>query len=132
MGPRAGLDRRKSCTHRDLIPDHPACNQSLYQLSYPAHTWSQETLIIYLFYIHSIIIYGILWDNLPCSIKIFRIKKNIRRIITNSRVGIPSEIYLKDENVTFIFTTHIILSLYKVNYKHLYIAEMEIHNFNAR
>ena len=27
----------KSRPHRDLIPDHPACSQSLYQLSYPAH-----------------------------------------------------------------------------------------------
>ena len=28
---------RKSCPHQDLIPDHPACSQSLYWLSYPAH-----------------------------------------------------------------------------------------------
>ena len=37
------------------------------------------------FYMNSIIIYGIFWDNLPSSIKIFRIPKNIIRIITNSR-----------------------------------------------
>ena len=76
---------RISCTHRDLIPDRPARSQSLYRLSYPAHTLFQETLIIYLFYMHSIIIYGIFLDNLPSSIKIFRIQKNIIRIITNSR-----------------------------------------------
>ena len=28
----------KSRPHRDLIPDRPARSQSLYQLSYPAHT----------------------------------------------------------------------------------------------
>jgi len=28
----------KSRPHRDLIPDHPACSQLLYRLSYPAHT----------------------------------------------------------------------------------------------
>ena len=29
---------RKSRSHRDLIPDRPAHSQSLYRLSYPAHT----------------------------------------------------------------------------------------------
>jgi len=36
----------KSRPHRDSIPDPPACIQSLYQLSYPAHMkalWSTET-----------------------------------------------------------------------------------------
>jgi len=28
----------KSRPHRDSIPDHPACSQSLYRLSYPAHS----------------------------------------------------------------------------------------------
>ena len=28
----------KSRPHRDSIPDRPACSQSLYRLSYPAHT----------------------------------------------------------------------------------------------
>ena len=28
---------RKSCPHRDLIPERPAHSQSLYRLSYPAH-----------------------------------------------------------------------------------------------
>ena len=28
----------KSCPHRDSIPDSPACSQSLYRLSYRAHT----------------------------------------------------------------------------------------------
>ena len=29
---------RKSHPHWDSIPDRPACSQSLYRLSYPAHT----------------------------------------------------------------------------------------------
>ena len=38
VGPRAGLDGRKSRPHRDSIPDRPARSQSLYRLSYSAHT----------------------------------------------------------------------------------------------
>jgi hypothetical protein len=37
VGPRAGLDRRKISSQPDLIPDHPAHSQSLYQLHY-THT----------------------------------------------------------------------------------------------
>ena len=39
MGPRAGLERcRKSRLHWDSMPGRPARSQSLYRLSYPAHT----------------------------------------------------------------------------------------------
>ena len=39
VGPRAGLDGRgKSRPHRDSIPDCPAHSNSLYRLTYPAHT----------------------------------------------------------------------------------------------
>ena len=48
----------------------------------------------------------IFWDNLSFSIKIFRIKKKITRIITNSR-NRDSCKDLKDENTTFMFTIHI-------------------------
>ena len=46
VGPRAGLDRcGKSRPHRDSIPNRPAHSQSLYRLSYRAHTpnfvWSR-------------------------------------------------------------------------------------------
>jgi len=34
----AGLEGRKISSHRDSIPDRPARSQSLYRLSYPAHT----------------------------------------------------------------------------------------------
>jgi len=42
----------KSRPHRDLIPDHPACSQSLYRLSYPAHHWAiywRENIYIYIY-----------------------------------------------------------------------------------
>ena len=44
MGPRAGLDGcRKSPPPTGIrSPDGPACNQSLYRLSYPAHTTGAE------------------------------------------------------------------------------------------
>ena len=49
---------RKSCPHRDSIPDSPACSQSLYRLSYPAHTFcviylkKKKTLINKFIYIY--------------------------------------------------------------------------------
>jgi len=39
VGPRAGLGRcGKSRPHRDSTPDRPARSQTLYRLSYPAHS----------------------------------------------------------------------------------------------
>jgi len=46
VGPRAGLDGQKSRPHRDSIPDCPARSQSLYQLSYLAHTYMYILLFI--------------------------------------------------------------------------------------
>jgi hypothetical protein len=40
MGHRTGLVRRKISSPPDSIPDRPTRRQSLYQLSYPAHTAS--------------------------------------------------------------------------------------------
>jgi len=37
VGPRAGLDGRKTRPHRDLIPDRPVRSQSLYRLSCRVH-----------------------------------------------------------------------------------------------
>jgi hypothetical protein len=43
VDPRAGLERcRKSRPHRYSIPDRPARSQSLYWLSYPAHSVSSS------------------------------------------------------------------------------------------
>ena len=43
VGPRAGLDGRKSRPHRDAILDRPASSQSLYRLSYPAFHLHKQT-----------------------------------------------------------------------------------------
>ena len=34
----------KSHPHRDLIPDRPACSQSVHRLSYPAHSYYNRIL----------------------------------------------------------------------------------------
>jgi len=36
---------RKSSTHQDSIPDHPARSQSLYRLSYPAHIYYKKVKV---------------------------------------------------------------------------------------
>ena len=47
MGPRAGLDRcGKFASTGIRSPDRPARSQSLYRLSYPAHTHSEYIIII--------------------------------------------------------------------------------------
>jgi len=48
VGPRAGLAGGKSRSHRDSIPERPARIQSLYRLSYPAHTGQCKEPIYYI------------------------------------------------------------------------------------
>ena len=44
-GPQGRSGRaKKSRPHRDSIPDRPARRQSLYGLSYPAHTWDHNNV----------------------------------------------------------------------------------------
>jgi len=49
----------KSRPHLDSIPDHPARSQSLYRLSYPAHThtYTLHNIYIYIHYVEVNIIY---------------------------------------------------------------------------
>ena len=42
VGPRAGLDWRKTRPHQDSFPDLQACSQSLYRLSYRAQNNSKQ------------------------------------------------------------------------------------------
>jgi hypothetical protein len=48
VGPRAGLDmvlkRKIPSPHQESNPDHPACSQSLYHLSYPGFQDPQNCL----------------------------------------------------------------------------------------
>ena len=62
MDPRAGLDRcGKSRPRRDSIPGRPARSQSLYRLSYPAHSSlsSAEIKIVWSYspiFLHSLVL----------------------------------------------------------------------------
>ena len=90
--------------------------------------------MIYFFYIHSIITYGIIfWGNSTSSIKIFRIKKKIITIITNSRSRDSCRDLFKKMKILPLCSQYIhTRSLFIVNYTHLYTMNMEIHNFNTR
>ena len=44
----------KSRPHRDSIPDCPACSQSLYRLSYPAHSYQLNAQCLFITYIYCI------------------------------------------------------------------------------
>jgi hypothetical protein len=47
VSPRAGLDVCKNLAPSEIrSPDRPACSQSLYRLSYPAHTINVHLPII--------------------------------------------------------------------------------------
>jgi hypothetical protein len=44
----------KSRPHRDSIPDRPVCSQSLYRLSYPAHTHAYMYMYVVCIYIYEV------------------------------------------------------------------------------
>jgi hypothetical protein len=58
---------------------------------------SQETLkMVYYAYSHSTVNYGLIfWGNSSHSVNIFKIQKNVIRIITDYEVEIHAEIYLR-------------------------------------
>jgi len=84
----------KSRPHRDSIPDRPARNQSLYRLSYPAHTHTHTYTYIHIYiYIHTYIhirpcyIYICVvfmlerhYICLPCDVKLLREDVRVRLI----------------------------------------------------
>ena len=53
----------KSRPHRDLIPDRPARSQSLYRLSYPAHTLSRYRRNSCVFYCISCLLTVLIFDS---------------------------------------------------------------------
>jgi len=72
---------------------------------------SPETLrMVYFAYIHSIMSYGIiLGGNQSYSDKIFKIKKRVIRIITNSRMrDSHRELLKKIRNITLIFSIYLL------------------------
>jgi hypothetical protein len=59
VGPRVGLDVcEKSRPHRDSIPNRPARSQSLYRLSYPAHSIYRVIHISLTKFIKSVLLNG--------------------------------------------------------------------------
>jgi hypothetical protein len=96
---------------------------------------SQKALrIIYFSYVHSIIIYGIIfWGNSPYSIKIFRIQKKIIRIITNSRSRDSCRELFKKLKILPLYSQYIFsLLLYIMNNKQLFMTNLEIHKISTR
>jgi len=56
---------RKSCPHRDSILDRPAHSQSLYRLSYPAHTHTHTHIYIYIYIYMYTHLYGFINEVSP-------------------------------------------------------------------
>jgi hypothetical protein len=96
---------------------------------------SQNALrIMYYSYVHSIITYGIIvWGNSLYSIKMFRIQKNIIRIITNSRNRDVCRKLFKKLKILPLYSQYIFsLLLYITNNKQLFLTNLEIHKINTR
>jgi transposase-like protein len=69
--------------------------------------------MLYSSYIHSIISYGVIFSAISSdSIKIFRIQNKIIRINANLRNRIHVRIYFNNENITLLFTIHILSDIH--------------------
>ena len=96
---------------------------------------SQETLrMVYFAYIYSIMSYGIIfWGNQPYSDKIFKIKKRVIRIITNSRMRDSwRELFKKLEILSLYFRYILSISIFVIKSKHLYYTNNQIHSIHTR
>ena len=95
---------------------------------------SQETLrMVYFAFIHSIMSYRIIfWGNQSYSGKIFKIKKKVIRIITNSRMRDSCrELFKKIRNTALIFSIY----LFTINIcekKHLFYTNNQMHSIHTR
>ena len=68
-GPGPVWTEGKSRPHRDWTPDRPACSQSLYRMSYPAHTYIHTHTHIYI-YIRSVYVSEDIILHLSCEIQL--------------------------------------------------------------
>jgi len=69
--------------------------------------------MLYSSYIHSIVSYGVIFSgNSSHSIKIFRIQNKIIRINVHLRNRIHVGIYSNNENITLLFTIHILSDIH--------------------
>jgi hypothetical protein len=111
----------------------PKLSSACYAVQTVKDLMSQDTLrMIYFSYMHSIIIYGIIfWGNLPCSINILRIQKRIIRIIMNAKPRDSCWELFKSLNLLPLYSIFSLL-LFVVNNKDHYKSNQEIHSFNTR
>ena len=97
---------------------------------------SQETLrMVYFAYAHSIMSYGIiLGGNQPYSEKIFKIRKKVIRIITNSRVRDSCRELFKKLEILPLYSQYIFFSLltFVIKNKELFSTNYQIHNVHTR
>jgi hypothetical protein len=96
---------------------------------------SQNVLrMIYFSQVHSVLNYGIIfWGNSPHSVKVFKMQKRIIRTITNSgNRDSCRELFRKTEILPFYSQYLFSLILYMVNNKHLFKANMDVHNYETR
>jgi hypothetical protein len=90
--------------------------------------------LIYFAHIHSTLNYGIIfWGNSPHSVKVFKMQKRIIRIITNSgNRDSCRKLFKKMEILPFYSQYLYTLILYMMNNKHLFKANMDVHNYETR
>jgi len=96
---------------------------------------SPETLrMVYFAYIHSIMSYGIiLGGNQPYSDKIFKIKKRVIRIITNSRMRDSCRELFKKLEILPLYSQYILsISIFVIKNKYLFYTNNQIHSIHTR
>jgi hypothetical protein len=96
---------------------------------------SQETLrMIYFAYVHSIMEYGVIfWGNSPTCINVFRLQKQIIRVIMNAKTKDSCRDLIKNLKILSMYSQYIyLIIMFVVNNRHLYKSNHEIHSLNTR
>jgi len=96
---------------------------------------SPETLrMVYFAYINSIMSYGIIFlGNQPYSDKIFKIQKQVIRIITNSRMRDSCRELFKKLEILPLYSQYIFsISVFVIKNKHLFYTSSQIHSIHTR
>ena len=90
--------------------------------------------MIYFSYIHSIIIYGIIfWGNSTASNEVFKLQKRAIRIITNSHSGTSCRNLFKELNILPLQLQYILsLAVYVAKNIDDFTINLEIHSINTR
>jgi hypothetical protein len=90
--------------------------------------------MIYFAYIHSIMTYGIIfWGNSSYTIKLFRIQKNVTRIMMGLKKRDSCRDSFKEMKILLLYSQYIYsLMQYTVNNIHLFTRNTEVHNIDTR